>query len=46
MMDAAKREYVMTADMVIQPEVYRCTICEMCDSQPEDVIPHKLDADT
>jgi hypothetical protein len=25
--------------MVIQPEVYRSTICEMSDSQPEDVIP-------
>ena len=39
MMDVAKHEYVMTTDMVIQPEVYRSTICEMSDSQPEDVIP-------
>lgn len=39
MMDVAKREYVMTTDMVIQPEVYRSVICEMSDSQPEDVIP-------
>jgi hypothetical protein len=39
MMDVAKREYVLTTDMVIQPEVYRSTICEMSDSQPEDVIP-------
>ena len=37
MMDVAKREYVMTSDMVIQPEVYRSTICEMSDSQPEDI---------
>jgi hypothetical protein len=33
-MDVDKREYV---DMVIQPEVYRSTLCEMSDSQPEDV---------
>jgi hypothetical protein len=39
MMDVAKREYAMTTDMVIQPEVYRSTICEMSDSQTEDVIP-------
>jgi hypothetical protein len=39
MMDIAKREYVMTTDMVIQPEMYRSTIYEMSDSQPEDVIP-------
>ena len=37
MMDVAKREYVMTSDMVIHPEVYRSTICEMSDSQPEDI---------
>jgi hypothetical protein len=37
MMDMAKREYVMTTDMVIQPEIYRSTLCEMSDSQPEDV---------
>ena len=29
----------MTTDMVIKPEVYRSTICEMSDSLPEDVIP-------
>jgi hypothetical protein len=39
MMDVVKREYVMTIDMVIQPEGYMSTICEMSDSQPEDVIP-------
>lgn len=39
MMDLDKREYAMTTDMVIQPELYRCTLCEMCDMQPEDVIP-------
>jgi hypothetical protein len=39
MMDVDKREYVMTTDMVIQPEVYRSTLCEMSDSQPEDVHP-------
>jgi hypothetical protein len=39
MMDVAKRECVMTTDMVIQPEVYRSTMCKMSDSQPEDVIP-------
>jgi hypothetical protein len=37
MMDFARREYVMTTDMVIQPEVYRSTLSEMSDSQPEDV---------
>ena len=39
MMDVAKREYVMTTDMVIQPEVYRSTLCEMSVSQPEEVHP-------
>jgi hypothetical protein len=39
MMVVAKWEYDVTTDMVIQPEVYRSTICEMSDSQPEDVIP-------
>ena len=37
MMDIAKRDYVMTTDMVIQPEVFRSTLREMSDSQPEDV---------
>ena len=31
MMDIEKREYVMTTDMAIQPELYRSTICEMSD---------------
>jgi hypothetical protein len=39
MMVVAKWEYDVTTYMVIQPEVYRSTICEMSDSQPEDVIP-------
>jgi hypothetical protein len=39
MMDVNKREYVMTTDMVIQPEVFRSTLREMSDSQPEDMHP-------
>jgi hypothetical protein len=38
MMDLARREYVMTTDMVIQPESYRSTLCEMSGSQLEDVL--------
>ena len=39
MLDTAKREYVITTDMVLQPEVYMSTLSEMSDSQPEDVHP-------
>jgi hypothetical protein len=39
MMDIEKREYVMTTDMAIQPELYRSTICEMSDTQEEDLLP-------
>jgi hypothetical protein len=39
MMDPEKREYVVTNDMVIQPELYRSIICEMSDTQEEDLLP-------
>ena len=39
MMDVEKREYVMTTDMAIQPELYRSTICEMSDTLEEDLLP-------
>ena len=39
MMDIEKREYVMTTDMAIQPELYRSTMCEMSDTQEEDLLP-------